>query len=339
MLLSPTADQARPIDGMQATCLKGGSLSGTYLVSDRGLRFVRKDVSTIENREYGFYRWFSQLKKLQRLHHKHPDLFPAVLNVDADASRAWYDLEYVSGAVTLDSFLAGPRSDAEIEAAFAAFMTALDRLHAPRIPSFASALHLYLCQEVDRALHFCLQDAAFLAFSRHPTLTFNGVRVPSLLQHLTAFQELADRHATNAYETDTHGNVTLENTLYLPEEQRIVFIDLYEENFVDNIYNEYSQVLQSCSSCYELYNAGSAQIVGSAIDLRLAPHPALDGFDALFQRALRLRCTADELVLIRLYEVTQYTRMLPFKRQVAPDKLILFYGLASLLMDRLMNDL
>ena len=48
------------------TTFKGGSLSSTLLMQDNKDMFVRKTVSLVENREYGYQRWYSQLKKLQR---------------------------------------------------------------------------------------------------------------------------------------------------------------------------------------------------------------------------------------------------------------------------------
>lgn len=323
---------------METTRLKGGSLSGTYLVSEGGRRFIRKDVSHQQDREYGFYRWMSQLKKLQRLKVRHPELFPAVLDIDADEQKSWFDLEYVDGAVTLSEYLGGPVTDADADRALAAFLDALDRLHRVRIPSFPHAIRLYLSQEVDRALHFCLEDPDFRAFTRHERLVFNGVEVPALLTRVDRIRALAERHYVDPWETDTHGNVTLENTLYVPSEGRIVFIDTYEENFVDNVWNEYSQVLQSCSSLYELYNAADAAVDGPRIELRITPPPGLARFDAGFQAELGRRLTPDELVITKLYEVTQFTRMLPFKLHVARDKMIFFYGLASALLDRLCRE-
>ena len=61
------------------TKLKGGSLSSTSFCTENGLSFIRKKVSLVENREFGFYRWLSQLKKLQRLGNLFPDLFPRVI--------------------------------------------------------------------------------------------------------------------------------------------------------------------------------------------------------------------------------------------------------------------
>lgn len=324
---------------MQSTRLKGGSLSSTCLVTDGDRRFIRKDVSHDRDREYGFYRWMSQLKKLQRLSALHPALFPRVIGIGADADKAWFDLEYVERSVPLDAWLSGPVTDAEVDRALAAFWAALDTLHAPRRPSFRGGLDLYLSQEVDRALAYCLEDADFRAFTRHERLIFNGEEIPPLLARVDRLRALGERHWLDPWETDTHGNVTLENTLYVPDEGRIVFVDVYEENFVDVVYNEYSQVLQSCSSLYELYNAADAVVDGPRVTLRIDPPPGLARFDRGFQAELRRRLTPDELVITRLYEVTQFTRMLPFKLHVARDKMIFFYGLASRLLDRMCREL
>ncbi len=324
---------------MDFTRLKGGSLSGTYLVRDGDRTFIRKDVSTVENREYGFYRWFSQLKKLQRHRQTHPDLFPAVLDIDADAERAWFDLEYVEDSMMVSSFLHANPADGAVQRVHKAFVAAMDRLHQRRIPSTPSGIHLYLAQEVDQALRVCQQDADFQAFTQHDRLVFNGREVTPLLARFDRIRAIADAHYRDPWETDTHGNITLENTLYVPDEDRIVFIDLYEENFIDTVYNEYSQVLQSCNSRYELYNEAEAVVRGNEIALDVGDQPGLDAFNALFHAELERRCTPSELVMVRLYEITQFTRMLPFKLHVAREKMVFFYGLASALLEDLVRDL
>ena len=262
-----------------------------------------------------------------------------MVDIGATDGKAWFDLAYIDRSVTLFDHLAGNPPDASVDASFDAFMAALDTLHRPRRPSFRGGIDLYLSQEVDRALAFCMEDEDFRAFTKHDRIVFNGESVTPLLARMDVLRDLARRHYVEPWETDTHGNVTLENTLYVPAENRIVFVDVYEENFIDNVYNEYSQVLQSCHSRYELYNAREAKVAGPEIELRLEAHPALDRFDARFGRALHERCTRDELVMVRLYEISQFTRMLPFKRHVARDKMIFFYGLASVLLERLCRDL
>ena len=81
--------------GIEKTKLKGGSLSSTYLIEEGDKKFIRKCVSLTKDREYGYVRWYSQLKKLQRLESDLPGLFPKVLNVSYDDGEAYFDLEYL----------------------------------------------------------------------------------------------------------------------------------------------------------------------------------------------------------------------------------------------------
>ena len=66
--------------------LKGGSLSKTYRLPQYDI--VGKEVKIYKEREYGFMRWYSQTKKMQRLSALHPDLFPKILSVHADDEKA-----------------------------------------------------------------------------------------------------------------------------------------------------------------------------------------------------------------------------------------------------------
>jgi hypothetical protein len=59
--------------------LKGGSLSSTFLIKEKNRKKIRKQVSLTKNREYGFVRWYSQLKKIQ----KYNKLFPEIVWSDS----------------------------------------------------------------------------------------------------------------------------------------------------------------------------------------------------------------------------------------------------------------
>ena len=88
---------------MKTISLKGGSLSRTYWLPDE--KIVRKEISRVGNREYGFMRWYSQLMKLQQYNTLYPNLFPKVVNVDSTSVEAWFDLEYLEGFRDIKSIL------------------------------------------------------------------------------------------------------------------------------------------------------------------------------------------------------------------------------------------
>ena len=114
-----------------------------------------------------------------------------------------------------------------------------------------------------------------------------------------------------------------------------MFIDLYEENYIDTVWNDYSQIAQSSNSLYELYNKKTPIVKRNSVTAEVEYSPGLAAFNKLFQKFLQDKLTPDERVLTSLYEVSQFTRMLPFKKTIAKDKMILFYALASELFDQI----
>src|SRR3989338_3434240 len=320
---------------MERTKLKGGSLSGTYHCIDKSRSFIRKEVSLTENREFGFYRWFSQLKKLQRFGRMFPKLVPKVIGIGLEGGMSYFDLEFIGNGMTVQEFLVKNPSPKDVERVLKELLRVMDVLHSVKMPSFRGGFELYIDQEVKHALSFCMDDPTFRAFAKHKTIVFNGKETPSLIYRIEEFQNLAAKHYVKPEECLTHGNITLENLLYVPEENQIVFIDLYEENYIDTVWNDYSQIAQSCNSLYELYNKKTPVIKGNSVTASIEYSPGLDAFNKLFKKFLGEKLTPDELVVTNLYEVSQFTRMLPFKKTIAKDKMILFYALASQLFDQI----
>lgn len=319
------------------TKLKGGSLSGTFLHESEGKAFIRKKVSLTENREFGFYRWFSQAKKLQSLQKMFPELFPKMIEMGAENGEAFFDLEYIKNSITGFDFLIQNPSNNDIKQFFDALVIAMDKLHNYKINSFKKGIDLYIDQEVRAALDFCKDEPQFDEFLKYRTIIFNGQEVPSIINRIDEFYALAHKHYTSPQECLTHGNITLENILYIKNENKIIFIDVYQENFIDNIYNEYSQILQSSNSKYEISCQDDFQVstIKNSVTSVLPQTPGLDYFNQLFQDFLKTRLDQDGQIMTKLYEVSQFTRMLPFKKTVAKEKMIYLYSLASYLFNQI----
>ena len=116
--------------------LKGGSLSGTYLCkNERGESFVRKEASLKEHREYGFQRWYSQLKRLQRYGQQFPNLFSDVIQFGRNGDLAYFDIQYVEGSLTVHDYLLQNPAKENIEHMFSVLLASMNRMHSIKIPS------------------------------------------------------------------------------------------------------------------------------------------------------------------------------------------------------------
>jgi len=321
---------------MRKTRLKGGSLSGTYLcVPDLGGPFVRKDVSLTVNREYGFQRWYSQLKRLQRYENIFPGIFPKILDYGRDEDSAYFNMEYIEGAQTVHEFVSQTTDIELIDRMFAQLVLVMNKMHKTELSSFEPAFALYIYEEIEQKISACMQNSRFQEFSSYTEIIFNEKKITGMRHVMNEYAEMFQSVYKKPTETFTHGNLTLENILYQPSTNRIIFIDPYEENIIDSTLAEYSQILQSSNSLYELYDAGTPMIEGNQVRINLSIPSGLRYFNERFRVFMKQTLSSDQIKVVRLLEVSQYARMLPFKMDVDEDKMLLFYALGSHLFNEL----
>ena len=72
---------------------KGGSLSKTYRDGNK----VVKTIALNEEREYGYVRWYSQQKKMQKYVGLYPELFPKIYKIKNNELEAEIQMEYMEG--------------------------------------------------------------------------------------------------------------------------------------------------------------------------------------------------------------------------------------------------
>ena len=159
--------------------------------------------------------------------------------------------------------------------------------------------------------------------------------VPNLINRIDEIENTFSNISLSSEEY-IHGNPTLENTLYSIDEDRIIFIDLYEESVIDSKLLDYSQVLQCSRSLYGLINDNDV-----VIDENICSHDnkvpsAMKLFNALFLDELRKREV--DMITIDLLEASQFIRMLPFKCAAGEyQKAKYFYVHACQLFDKVLE--
>jgi hypothetical protein len=295
---------------IKQTILKGGSLSQTCLIEKNNKKFVRKSVSLIDNREYGYVRWYSQLKKLQRYNQMFPSLFPKVLDASYDQNLAYFDIEYMNGYSDLNKIMSSENlTNNQISKINNALWSAFDQLHSIKYKSNTSAAYLYYKEEVDQKIVDARKYHEFESFFRYETYEFNGKKIYGIQRYQDKIKKLFQEVQLESEES-IHGNPTLENTMYSFEQDKIVFIDPYEESIIDSRFLDYSMVLQSSNSLYEYINNRSVSIDNSIVWCNNFETPlGVFTFNELFMK----RIDSKERELVDVLEATQFIRMLPFK--------------------------
>ena len=317
---------------MKTISLKGGSLSRTYWLPDE--KIVRKEISRVGNREYGFVRWYSQLMKLQQYNTLYPNLFPKVVNVDSTSVEAWFDLEYLEGFHDIKSILSKDiLSEEQIFKISQAVWKGLNTLHSIRKEPIAGAPKLYFIEEIQQKIEDAIKIKEFEDFFYYGTYHFNGEVVTGVGGYLHVLKEYFSE-LKNDDECNIHGNPTLENIMYSFEEDRVVFIDVYEESMWNTKYLDYAQVLQCSRSYYGLINDHNVHVKGINLSNSNDDTNNFDTFNKHFISEL----PEDKMKLIDILEASQFIRMLPFKLLAGDiDKAKYFYVHACKLFSKAMK--
>jgi len=143
----------------QVITLKGGSLNSTSLHIDGDKKFVRKLISTSADREYGYVRWYSQLKKLQRFNALVPGCVPQVYDAGITEDGAYFDIEYIDAKDIKTLFKENALTRYQTERMHKSLWFTFDRLHSHKYAPNVSSLKLYFQEEVLQKLN----DAKLLA--------------------------------------------------------------------------------------------------------------------------------------------------------------------------------
>ena len=266
-------------------------------------------------------------------------MFPELLDAGVEGEQAFFDLEFIDGSLNAKEYLSSEGSVSEVTKLTGLILQAAEWMHSHEtFKSYSGALQLYFAEEVRQRLRDALGHAPFREFCEQPEIIVDGLTCNSLLRNLGWLEE-AFSGLTPPPECFTHGNMTLENILYVPDSGRLVFVDPYDENVIDCREAEYSQVLQCCSSHYGIINDGEVIADGASVSFLGQVPRSLTIFRDLFVENLEKRLTPSTLRLVRLLEASQFTRMLPFKVAAGHiDKAKYFFGVASSLVDRLRGE-
>ena len=317
------------------TMLKGGSLSKTFLIEKKNIKYVRKQIQLEQEREFGFQRWYSQYKRLQRYESQFPNFFPKILDAGIVENTAYFDIEYFENSTNVSDFLMSERNESEVRSIAKTIWDMLATIHSVTYSKNTNASELYLYEKVIRKLAICMENPEFKKFASSDYFVFNGQKVSNFKLNLESFvHDFNQRYRLSEdQQSFVHGNVTLENIIFQPDIGRIIFLDPYEENIIDNRLVDISQLLQSSNSNYEIYNQAQININENTVQCDAQTTNARNFLNDWLKQQIKSSFSQVDIELTYLYEISQYIRMLPFKKQSDPEKCKFFYIMAGKLYD------
>jgi hypothetical protein len=196
-------------------------------------------------------------------------------------------------------------------------------LHSKTYLPIIGAPKLYYKEEVRQKLNDALMNEEFLQFFSHAksgVFEYNGEITHGIFSYLDELENVFFDLKLSS-EENIHGNPTLENMLYSFEEDRVVFIDLYEESMMDTKFLDYAQVLQCSRSHYGYINDRDVIVTDSSVAHNLQIPKNFERFNFYFE----CKIPNNWVKLVDILEATQFIRMLPFKCRAGEIKKAKFF--------------
>jgi hypothetical protein len=317
--------------------LKGGSLASTAVYQVNEHKIVVKNVDLKNNREYGYYRWQSQVLLLIRLSKKWPELFPKILNYGVKKETAFYTIPYYEGWVNAYDYLRQDNvSTNQLGKLADNILREISKLHSQDYEVLQDAWTLYYEEEINRAINSIPEEIL-----KYESVVYNGQEYPSYLMRKSKFYEIGVAIMSNISQAEVHGNLTLENILVSPSLD-LIFIDPYFEVGISAPLGDYGQLLQSSNSAYEevmekYYKSQYNLEGGRELSLILEKNPNIEYVNNVFLNHINMM-GRNAYFQARWLEVSQFIRMLPFKFAINHQVGNLIYIYSCYLIDNLVGE-
>ena len=229
---------------------KGASFSETLLVEDEEKLFVRKRASKRHNLSLGYLKLKNQYRTMERFHKLSSDIVPTLYSEHEDSMEYYYDMEYLSQHKLL--------SECSTEEISTALMSLLETM-AKNIYSFRSDVAFsgrdwfmnHLSNKIYSKFDKLEQYPELFKLINNETVIIDGKQYEGLnilLERATKtnFIELLAPQKFSAI----HGDLTLENILYLPPNDVQIF-DMDGGEYIDAPELDMGKMLQSLIARYE----------------------------------------------------------------------------------------
>ena len=129
--------------------LKGGSLSGTFIIKKKNKLLVRKQVSLKKNREFGFQRWLSQLKKIQYYNSRVSNIFPNIMDSGVTSNKAYFDIKYFKNYQNCFEYL-NKEKKVNVKKLLSKILSKSKKFYKIKIPTITNNIQLYFEEEIDQ---------------------------------------------------------------------------------------------------------------------------------------------------------------------------------------------
>ncbi len=310
-----------------------GSNATTILAMDAENTFYRKYAIGAEAEKLrGQIEWLSR--------HKEDLPLCNIIRTCMKGDVCYYDMEYLSSAVGMFEYI----HRAPVEKSWGILESVLEVLdeklysqtHRAVEPD---AIKKYIAQKILKNIQKCEQWCRryFKELFDGEYVFINGKQYQNLNYYKKYFNtEFLFEIFREDWESDIHGDLTIENIIYVQEEHKAWYlIDPNQGNMLKSPFLDYAKLLQSLHGKYEFFMmVNNVQVVGNHIDYFFTESTAYEEIYVRYRQYLQKHFTVKQIKSIYCHETVHWLRLMPYKIQKNPQSAIVFYaGMLIVLSD------
>lgn len=302
-----------------------GSNATTILCTDGENNFYRKYAfSDAAKKLEDQIEWLEKMEKVLPV--------AGILRKDIKDGACYYDMPYLNDALTLFEYA----QVVDYKKAWDVIRKVLDCLEDKlymtgteqmgKLPEVSAngtdldggkerALNRYIDEKIIRNYEIVRSSKELNDILRYDNLIINGKEY----KNLKNYRDIFDREKlSKVFKADNvcsiHGDLTIENIVYVKNSDEFYLIDPNTGNIFDSPYIDYAKVLQSLHGKYEyLMAAGDVSVNGNCIEYNSVDSEAYGYLYGKYQEYLNDRFSRDQIRSIYYHEVANWLRLMPYK--------------------------
>lgn len=314
--------------------LSGGSGAKLEIIENYSGKKVLKSISGCTLKASKLLKQYEWLSERQENHH-----IAHVFGLYHGEDYCHYSMTYYEDYLNLDKYLK-TASSSDAARMLSKILDHIDETIHVSLGTIQSTelFSRYLNDKLfEKVIHCAERSSDFQQLLKWPELIINGIHYKNFFHYYERIinDQRILRLNSSFSQCHIHGDLTFENILVDPENHHFVLIDPNLDNAISTPLMDYAKMTKSGCSGYEEMKKLSAVVKDNQIEFNA---PEVDTISQMVMTELNKRLSTQDLINLPLYEAIHFSRMLPYKLQLKPESVPVFYSQMIILLNRFLNN-
>ena len=318
--------------------MKGGSYADTFLIQNKGNKYIRKIASKTINIELGYLRLKKQYNQLSRFSSFEKSIVPNLIKEEENTFEYFFDMEYLEGY----SLLSECQEEIQIKASEALLNLMSNNIYIQTaiLQKKNNWLSQHIKNKISNKIKAEIYNGKINQILQHNLIEINGMHFENINKIIEKLLDKYSEHLSPKFLCPIHGDLTFENILCQEEfGLDVKLIDMDGAEYLDAIELDMGKMFQSVITKYEDWSQKDETLVESSKNGIILNYQInletdlINKFVNLWSDVLN----EDKLIMkakAYFYTSLHLIRMIRFRQKVSEDQAMFALLNAYILLDK-----